>query len=161
MKKISKLDKVLLIITIISAISLIVTCIVMYVLYPVQTKAFIMNAWDWLNEPIPIVGVSTLMILIFAWQVFKNSSFGRKQLLELKRLGNDTKDTIEAVRAEKDTQIANLQSQVEYLSGELEKFRNNVAEALMLVPNKKVKELGEKINGKEREETVNNEAKAN
>ena len=106
-----KSKKAFTIIAVIVVISLVIAYGVMYILYPNPTKQWTMTAWDWLNEPLPIVGVSTLMILIFAWQVFKNSSFGKKQLLELRRMHDDANKLVDSIKKEKDTQVAVLEAE--------------------------------------------------
>ena len=65
-----KTKKVLSIIGIILLIVLAITYIVLYCIYPYSTKQITMDVVDYIcNKPLPVVGVSTLIVCIF--MVFK------------------------------------------------------------------------------------------
>ena len=41
------------------------------------------NAWNWLNAPLPVVGVSIDFIGLFVWRIFASTSFGKKNIKKL------------------------------------------------------------------------------
>ena len=65
---------------------------------------------------------------------------------------------VDSIKKEKDTQVAVLEAENQELRKELALYEKYFVELCSLIPNKKVKELGERINGKE---AVNNETTTN
>ena len=55
--------------------------VVSYVLQPVNTLAFLESVKSWLNQPLPIVGVTATAVLFFAWNIFKESKYGKNTTL--------------------------------------------------------------------------------
>ena len=109
--------------------------------------------WEKLNEPLPVVGMSTLMVLILVWKLFSSSSFGKKQINEFKRNAQETKDRFEELKAnyeEKINEYEEVINKYEQLIKEYEEYFTKICE---VIPNKKVKQIGVEFN--ERKETVN------
>ena len=106
-------------------------------------KEFMLKAWEFLNDPLPIVGVSILFILIFIWKIYSSSSVGVKQLNKIKK---DFERTENAV----DEKIKHLEEKLKQLESENEKLKHIISELMSIIPNKKVlalrgKYYGEKI----------------
>ena len=146
--------KKILTITLVVVISLlVVACVVCYFVIPTQFKDAIAIAWDWLNQPLPIVGISTIMVLFFAFKVFASSSFGKKQIKKIKeelaitkREQEDSKKELEELKQ----QILDICRDYKTNSDKEEENRQAFFEELCrLIPNKKVKELYEKYFGKQ------------
>lgn len=154
-----KSKKILISIAVILVVLLIAAYIVLLNLYPEQTKNWTMTAWDWLNKPLPIVGVSTLVVIFFLWKVFVNSSFGKKKLNELKELLNNTQTELENKNKIANDRINNLITENEDLKNKLEEAINTIKEICETSPNKKIKAIGVKYYG-ERKETIDNETTA-
>lgn len=55
--------------------------VVSYILQPNNTLAFLESVKSWLNQPLPIVGVTTTAVLFFAWNIFKESKYGKNTTL--------------------------------------------------------------------------------
>ena len=151
-----KSKKVLISIAVILVVLLVVAYIVLLSLYPEQTKNWTMTAWEWLNKPLPVVGVSTLFILIFLWKIFANSSFGKRKINELKELLNNTQTELENKNKIANDRINNLIIENDDLKNKLEEAINIIKEICKTSPNKKIQAIGDKYYG-ERKETVNNE----
>jgi len=115
-----------------------------------------MTAWEWLNKPLPVVGVSTLFILIFLWKIFANSSFGKKKINELKELLRNTQTELEDKNKIANDRINNLLIENDDLKNKLEETTNIIKEICKTSPNKKIQAIGAKYYG-ERKETINNE----
>ena len=150
------MKKALKIIGIVLLACLFIAAIVLYAIFPSQTAYVLNNIWNVLNTPLPIVGITTLTILIFIWQIVIRSRYGKKAINDIKeeyqkrydQLKAD-KDSIEKERLENKEEINNIKNGFTYLCA--------------LIPNKKVNDLGEKFEkgleyGKE---TTNAETKTN
>ena len=151
-----KSKKVLISIAVILVVLLVAAYFVLLSLYPEQTKNWTMTAWEWLNKPLPVVGVSTLFILIFLWKIFANSSFGKKKISELKELLNATQTELENKNKIANDRINNLIIENEELKNKLEEAINIIKEICKTSPNKKIQAIGDKYYG-ETKETINNE----
>lgn len=146
--------KKILTITLVVVISLlVVACVVCYFVIPTQFKDAIAIAWDWLNQPLPIVGISTIMVLFFAFKIFASSSFGKKQIKKIneelaraKQEQEESKNELEKLKQE----ILDICRDYKTNSDKEEENRQAFFEELCrLIPNKKVKELYEKYFGKQ------------
>lgn len=157
----SKKNKILTIVGLCLFALLTIAALICFHFWPNQTKTYIMTAWDWLNKPLPVVGVSTLFICILIWRVFASTSFGKKQINLFKKNAEETQHQFESLKAEYETKIRDFETIIENYQIELNKYREGGAEVCKTIPNKKVKELGVKYYGEEREETVDNKATTN
>lgn len=119
-----------------------------------QVKDFLMKAWDFLNEPLPIIGLSTLMLLVFLWKIFASSSFGKKQLKRLNEGFERTKTDLELKVKMLTDENARLKEQNENFKQEIKQL---VFDLITVIPNKKVQALKEKYY--EGQETSNCESK--
>lgn len=116
---------------------------------------WIKTAWEWCNQPLPIVGISLVTIIIFLWRVLVSTNYGKKTIKKLQTIADDTKSatdkTLEEMKAENETykkQIEALETQIALSRGVLEK----VCEASR---NKSVKDLADML--KEPEESESEE----
>lgn len=106
---------------------------------------WIKKAWQWCNQPLPLVGISLVTIVIFLWRVFVSTGYGKKAIKKFQEVAEDTKTatnkTIEEMKAECEeykTQLEALQAQVATAKEVLEKVCDNSR-------NKQVKELAEQL----------------
>jgi predicted negative regulator of RcsB-dependent stress response len=117
-----------------------------------QIKEFLMKAWEWLNAPLPIVGVSLIVIALFLWRVYAASSVGKKQLNTIKRGFEDTKEKLSV-------ETIKMHETIQKQSEEIARLRALLVELILTIPNKKVQnlisQLGEENGTKENEETTN------
>lgn len=110
------------------------------------------NMWNWLNEPLPIVGISIVAIAIFAWRFLATTSFGKKAMNKLKAEFEETKkgtqETIDQYRAEAEAMKKSM--------AELEEENEALKEALGVVcsnsRNRKVKDAMKLIETEETED---------
>ena len=51
------------------------------------------KAWQWMNEPLPIVGFSLIAVIIFLWRFLTATSIGKKALKKLRGEFEETKET--------------------------------------------------------------------
>lgn len=157
MKKQVNKSKIAKIIIFALVVLLLATIGILAFIIPAQLKEFLSSAWVWLNEPLPIVGVSILVVCLFAWRVISTSSIGKRQLAIFKREKEEVEDQfnewkkvfIEALE-KKDEEIQNLNKKLDFYIDFTEKV-------VAAIPNSKVRKIGESFHAKEREETANNE----
>lgn len=119
-----------------------------------QFKEFMMKAWDFLNAPLPIVGVSLLIILIFAWKVFASSSFGKKQLKKLNDHFTNLKTDWEKEKNELETKKQALENEVKSWEERFKALESDILEICDKSYNQRLKELGERIKNGKGKETV-------
>lgn len=124
--------------------------VVLYLLYPENTQTITWQVIDYIcNKPLPVIGVSTLFVLIFAWKVFGATSFGKKSIKSLTnsfvRLKQDNSQALDELKAFMEQVNEQLKAKDERIS-QLEDYIKKICDA---IPNKKVKAIGEQINGEE------------
>jgi predicted PurR-regulated permease PerM len=115
------------------------------------TIEWIQRAWDWLNQPLPIVGISIIAVLIFAWRVFVTTSYGKKAIKKLTAISEETrtsaKEALEQAKEEKEA----LQKELEEMRGELEQAREVLTAVCEQSRNAKTKALADTLKGGEQD----------
>lgn len=48
----------------------------------------------YLNQPLPIIGISVITLLVFIWKIFEHTAIGQRQLEKFKKENNDLKEEI-------------------------------------------------------------------
>ena len=134
-----------------------VAAIVLYAIFPTQTKDVLTNIWAILNTPLPIVGVTTVAVLLFVWQIVIRTNYGKKALANIKE---EYQAKYEQLKAEKDA----LEKEREENKEQIENMKECIVKLCALIPNKKVNDLGDKfakgLDYGETKETTNSETKA-
>lgn len=75
------MKKVLNIISIVAVFLCAGGLITSYIIQPDNTLQFLESVKSWINQPLPIVGVTTTALLIFGWNVFQASKYGKNTTL--------------------------------------------------------------------------------
>ena len=141
----SKIKKVLFIIGAI----LLVAIMVLYAIFPNQTKEIANNVWQFLNDPLPVVGVSLFIIGGFVLKIL----YGKGKI---KSLEERYKAKYDELQAEKD-EIRHFKEEIVDLVNE---NKDTIVNACLTIPNIKVNKLGEELKNGKREETIDNNWKA-
>ena len=142
-------------------ISLLACCliatIVLYAIFPTQTKDVLTNIWAILNTPLPIVGVTTVAILVFVWQIIIRTNYGKQAIANIKE---EYQAKYDQLKAEKDA----LEKEREENKEQIKDMQECIVELCALIPNQKVNNLGEKfakgLDYGNTKETTNSETKA-
>lgn len=113
-----------------------IACIVLYIVFPNQTKDTIKTVWTFLNTPLPIIGITTLAVLYFLWQVIIKTRFGKKALAEVKE---EYKARFDDLKVEREK----LEQEKEKNKELIEEIKKYFVELCGIIPNKKVNDLGE------------------
>ena len=112
------------------------------------------TAWEFLNKPLPIVGVSTLIICLFILKFISSTSFGKKNI---KRL-NDGFNRISTACLESQAEIKKFEDKfnkaLQEKDEEIAHLKEIIKKICDNIPNKKIKKIGEEVYG---EETTNSD----
>lgn len=127
---------------------------------------WVSKAWQWMNEPLPIVGFSLLAIIIFLWRFLTTTSFGKKALkklqLEFDKTKEDTAKTLEAYKEENERLKKELDETIAKNKDDMDALKGALGVVCATSRNKQVKEAGKLLEetedegkeGKESEEAV-------
>lgn len=134
---------------------------VFYVLYPNETKETTALVLDYIcSKPLPVVGFSALTLGIFIIKIISVSGIGKKSLNECRSDLESSKQNQEKIRQELSDFQRNYSDAIDafmaHYQEEFEKFKAEHSEQMKQIcdniPNKNVRELGEKFYGREKEE---------
>ena len=152
------MKKAIKVIGIIALIVASIVCTILYCVFPNETQDYIRNFWSFINTPLPIVGVSLVVIGGFTLKALSMTSWGKKALKELEDKVNglvakakdyeeEAKSCVEkAEKREEETKLI----LAEYKS-ELDTFAEQLAVACETSPNAKIREYAKTIRAKKEE----------
>ena len=128
-----------------------IALVVLYIIFPTDTKNALSYFWQMLNTPLPIVGITTVALLVFIWNVvvFIRKNQPRKELSVLRKEHEDYKNDSEKEKEKLKKQNDNLLRKNKELKG----FIIHICE---LSPNKKIKDYGKELLGYGEETTDSN-----
>ena len=152
------MKKTLKIIGIVLAVLLGIALLVLRIVMPNEMSAIFDQIWAWLNQPLPIVGVSSIVLGFTIWKIFISTSFGKKCVAELEKKFNELKEDYEAklkeAEEDKAEALAHKEEAVNMLASfkeELDTFAEQLAVACETSPNAKVNALATTIRSKKQE----------
>jgi len=123
-----------------------------YIIDKDSTTAFVNNIWSWLNQPLPLVGISAFALSLTALKIFAETSFGRNGLNQIRdEVSNHKQDVYKEVEQAKeiltkvqDEKIEQVALLKEY-SNEIITIATKLANILTNVPNAKLKNMGHEL----------------
>ena len=149
MEKFKKVAKIVGVVAIIVLALFVGVCVYAF---PNETQEYFRNAMTFLNQPLPIVGVSLLVIGGFVIKAISMTSFGKKALADLKSDYNKWKkevDETESKELELKAEVDETKQEVEDTLDNFYKDTNELIkvlhEALKTSPNKKVQAFADKL----------------
>ena len=151
-----KCKKVLLTIAIILVIALAITLTVFYIIDKNGTQAVLDNIWNGLNRPLPIIGLSTLVIAITIFKIVVGIRFGKNKIAQ-----------IEQTYQEKVNELMKMNNDLIDFKNDIvdrvKKGEECIVETCKVIPNVKVNAIGQKfekgLDYGTQEETTNNNPK--
>lgn len=150
----TKTKKILLIVGL-SLLAILVICgLIFWLLYPELVVQWANVAWDWVNAPLPIVGVSTLIVGMFAIKLVSMTSWGKAQVSKIKATYEEYKTQIGGELSMSKERVDSLVEELKAKQAEIEYLKSKLIELCSTIKNKKVNELGEGIKN---EETINSD----
>lgn len=148
MKKFWNVFKIILI-TLLTCLG--VAIVVFYIVDKEQTKETLSYVWGLLNQPLPIIGATTLAVLFFIWRIIITTKYGKKALEELK-------NEKEQLKQDHKTFIDDANNELSNCYAKIDELRHELANVCNLSTNQKIKAFGKELEyGKE---TVDSETKA-
>jgi len=102
------------------------------------TMYWINQVIDWLNKPLPIVGITTLALLVFVWKCFIASKFGKKAINELKQENAKLREENEKFKQETNNKL----NEFEEKQG---KAKEQLISLCELSTNQKIKNFGKEL----------------
>ena len=128
-----------------------------YIFLKEQTKEFTQNVIDLLNKPLPIIGVSTGVVLFFIYKCFVSTKYGKKRINEFKEENDNLRHEIAEYKQIIDLALNNCENSVNELKNDILETKEYVIEGFELNKNIKIKEIAKKMRGVEDEETINSD----
>lgn len=122
---------------------------VFYILYPEATKTTTDNVLDFVcTKPLPVISISLLSLFLLVLQIIKISGIGNKSLKECRKL-------LEESRANEQKAHEEIEAYKKAIDEKLDEFvaehSENMRQICSVIPNRNVKELGEKLYGAKEE----------
>lgn len=111
------------------------------------TMYWIEKVIEWLNKPLPIIGVTTLAILVFVWKLIVSANYGKAKIISY---DNKVK---EIEKAKQDFELA-ANEKIKDLENENKELKGFICHVCELSTNKKIKDYGKELLGYG-EETTN------
>lgn len=106
---------------------------------------WIKTAWEWCNQPLPIVGISLITIIIFLWRVLVSTNYGKKTIKKLQTIADDTKTATDKTLEEMKAENENYKKQIEDLQAQIELAKGVLSQVCTSSRNKQVKELADML----------------
>lgn len=110
---------------------------------------WIRKAWEWCNQPLPIVGISLITIIIFLWRVLVSTNYGKKAVAKLQSIADDTRNATDKTLAEMKAENEAYRAQLESLEEQVEIARGALETVCANSRNKQVKELADMLKREE------------
>lgn len=122
------------------------------VVIPVKTQEFVNVVWNWLNQPLPLVGVSALAFCALVVKIVSMTTVGQGKINELKELYAEK-------QKESDDKVKELVEVNKELKEQIETYKDYLVKVCESIKNVKVQEIGKELveYGKEK---LNSETKA-
>ena len=132
-----------------------VTLVVCYIIYPTETKNVVDIVIDYVNRPLPIVGISILTIGGLVLTIISKTSFGKRQLNNLRgeigQLRNDYDQYKQGAEQYYDLALKEKEEQKAILSAytsEIDNLTDNLIKACETSPNAKIRAIANEIKNK-------------
>lgn len=143
----SKFKKVLFIILICLLVAFGLYVLIEFIINKDGTMYWINKVIEWVNQPLPIVGVSGVALFVFVWKVIKYI--------------RDTKpsEELQAMRDEHNQYKKEKEEEIDFYKNENAKLKGYIIDICELSPNQKIKNYGKELLGHGKE-TIECETKA-
>ena len=139
----AKFMKVVKIILISLLVFVLVGYVVLYMVNPELARQIMATVVDYANRPLPIIGVSSVVVAILVWKIFSSTIYGKKALAQMKL---QYEMEAQKIRNEYEQEKMKYASIITFYENELDVVFDSVVEMCNASGNKKVKAIGEKLN---------------
>ena len=120
-----------------------------WLVYPELSAQYVNVAWEWLNEPLPVVGVSAIIVGGIIIKIISMTSWGKAQVNRVNEIVDSfqksTSEVLDQQKATVESQVRRLEAEGKEKDKKIERLKERVITITKLLPNKKVKELGKEM----------------
>ena len=106
---------------------------------------WIKQAWEWCNQPLPIVGISLIAILVFVWRVFVSTGYGKRTIKKITAIATEAKDNSSKALEEAKAENERLRAELDELTAQIELSRGVLEKVCEASRNKSVKDLADML----------------
>ena len=128
-------------------LALAVFSVVAYILWKDQTTYIFECIIDFINKPLPIIGVSIAIIGVFVFKCFVASKYGKKALKEYQKALDETKQEFANKEEELKEFKIYLQAELEKYGLKQDKIKEILEKSLEMSKNIKLKALANELKG--------------
>ena len=121
--------------------------IVAYILWKEQTTYIFECIIDFINRPLPIIGVSIAIIGAFVFKCFIASKYGKKALAEYQKALDECKEDFEKEKNDLATTITDIYNFVNNANCDLSELKSVVIKSLEMSKNIKIQALANELKG--------------
>ncbi len=143
------MKKALKIIVISLFVALAIFSVVAYILWKDQTTYIFECIIDFINRPLPIIGVSIAIIGLFVFKCFVATRYGKKAINEYKEENRVLKERIEQIKNDTAYTLENQNLAIKKILDDHQELKEIVVKELELSKNIKVKELAKTLKGEQ------------
>lgn len=143
------MKKALKIIVINLLVALAIFYVVAYIVWKDQTTYITECIINFINKPLPIIGVSIAIIGFFVFKCFVATRFGKKAINDYKEENRALKERINELEQKEEDIKEFVIAQLQYISSEQCETKSTLIKSLELSKNIKVKELAKNLKGEE------------
>ena len=143
------MKKALKIIVISLFVALAIFSVVAYILWKDQTTYIFECIIDFINRPLPIIGVSIAIIGLFVFKCFVATRYGKKAINEYKEENRVLKEQIEQIKNDTAYNLENQNLAIKKILDDHQELKEVVLKSLELSKNIKVKELAKTLKGEQ------------
>lgn len=118
-----------------------IAVLVLYIVFPGQTTYYFNCVKDFINKPLPIVGISLSVIMIFVYKVVVSTRFGQKKLAEYKEKLDLLHNEYNEFKAHMDEKTIETKEYIEELKEIIRNTQEQLNKACELSKNVKIKGL--------------------
>ena len=112
---------------------------VLYIVDTERAKAILATAVKYANTPLPIVGVSSIVVAVLVWKIFSSTIYGKKVLNKMKEQYEDEKAEFKKEYEELKAKHARI---IKIYEDENDVLFNSLIDVCGVSANKKIKEIG-------------------
>ena len=143
------MKKALKIIVISSLVALAIFSVVAYILWKEQTTYIFECIIDFINRPLPIIGVSIAIIGLFVFKCFVATRYGKKAINEYKEENRVLKGQIDQIKTDTSYTLQAQNLAIKEVLDNNEEIKQVLIKSLELSKNIKVKELAKTLKGEQ------------
>ena len=130
-------------------VALAIFSVVAYILWKEQTTYIFECIIDFINRPLPIIGVSIAIIGLFVFKCFVATRYGKKAINEYKEENRALKERINELEQKEEDIKDFVVAQLQLMSSEQCETKSTLIKSLELSKNIKVKELAKTLKGEQ------------